>query len=167
MSSSSSSLILTVQQDLAILSKHKFFFPPEAADWYALHWVQIKLQPCIFFAKTHHSWQAATSKNILPYICHIYLPHIFATIQVNCCNQPEREYIAILPLVSFLKLQNPLLPSFLSFAAKAAALRQPPHALPFAVYLKNFPSLSNLPLFHIIFTDSLYVSLYIIFTMKK
>merc|ERR1712222_302141 len=43
----------------------------------------------------------------------------------------------------------------------------PAHALQFAVLFCPIISTSNLPLFHIIFTGSLYVSLYIIFTKIK
>merc|ERR1711974_188589 len=90
------------------------------------------------------------------YICHIYLPPFRLTAATN-----QRENI--LPFSrSFLFSNCKILLCHHSFLLL-------PRLLPCAnpPMLCHFPSLSNCPLFHIIFTDSLYVSLYIIFTMKK
>lgn len=85
------------------------FQPPP--DLYALAADKTATQ---HIAKSHHSWHATHPiENILPDICcHTYIAK-YCHQQVKGWCTKQLEYIAILQLLSFLKLQNPLVPSFL------------------------------------------------------
>ena len=75
------------------------FQPPP--DLYALAADKTATQ---HIAKSHHSWQHQPHREYIAKYCHQ---------QVKSWCTKQLEYIAILPPVSFLKLQNPLVPSFL------------------------------------------------------
>jgi len=77
-----------------------------------MHWLQIKLQRSILPKATIHG-STNPIENILPDICcHTYVAK-YCHQQVKGWCTKQLEYIAILQLLSFLKLQNPLVPSFL------------------------------------------------------
>ena len=110
-------------------------------------------------AKSHHSWRAPTPARIY---CQIYVAtHILPNIATSRLKAGAPSSGNILPFSS----------SYLSQTAKSTCaiipFVQACPALPFAVLFCPIISTSNLPLFHIIFTGSLYVSLYIIFTKIK
>jgi len=116
-----------------------------------MHWVQIKLHRSILPKATIHG----SSENILPYIaifCHI-LPYVTIYCyqrQVKDCTKSSENGL-------------PFFPSYLFSNCKIHLCHHSFRAIcPFFA-----PIISSSNLFHIIFTGSFYVSLYIIFTMKK
>jgi len=119
-----------------------------------MHWVQIKLQRSILPKVTI----PGTSKNILPYIAEYCQIYCYQRQVKDCTKSSENR----LPFsCSYLSRIAKSTCAIIPFCAKVA-LRQP---MLCPLFAPLFLSASNL--FHIIFTGSFYVSLYIIFTMKK
>lgn len=100
-----------IWDEVAIVSKHNFIVP-SSRHLICMHWLQIKLQRSMLPKATIHG-STYPIENILPDICcHTYIAK-YCHQQVKGWCTKQLEYIAILQLLSFLKLQNPLVPSFL------------------------------------------------------